>query len=101
MVSGRLPFEGEREEAVAYSIVHEEPESITALRTHVSLQLDRIVEKAMVKSPVYPGAFGLLSVTPCASAEAVPPAAEVHHHHGQDEDLEPAGGQNLVQKDAP
>ena len=51
MVTGRLPFEGEREDAVAYSIVHQEPEPITAQRVGVPTDLDRIVGKAMAKSP--------------------------------------------------
>jgi len=51
MVTGRLPFEGEREAAVAYSIVHEEPEPMTAQRVDVPVELDRIVGKAMAKSP--------------------------------------------------
>ena len=51
MVTGRLPFEGEREQAVLYAITNEEPEPITALRARVPLELDRIVGKAMAKSP--------------------------------------------------
>ncbi len=51
MITGRLPFEGEREAAVAYSIVHQEPEPITAQRVGVPTDLDRIVGKAMAKSP--------------------------------------------------
>ena len=50
MVSGLLPFEGEREQAVFYAITNEEPEPITALRARVPLELDRIVAKAMAKS---------------------------------------------------
>ncbi len=49
MVTGKLPFEGEREEAVAYAIVHEEPEAITAQRVDVPVEFDRIVGKAMAK----------------------------------------------------
>ena len=49
MVTGRLPFEGEREDAVAYSIVHQEPEPITAQRVGVPTDLDRLVGKAMSK----------------------------------------------------
>ena len=49
MVTGRLPFEGEREDAVAYSVVHQDPEAITALRVGVPVDLDRIVSKAMAK----------------------------------------------------
>ena len=49
MVSGRLPFEGERQEAVLYAIGGEEAEPITALRVGVPIELDRIVGKAMAK----------------------------------------------------
>ena len=51
MVTGRLPFEREREQAVLYSIVNEEPEVMTAQRVDVPVELDRIVGKAMAKSP--------------------------------------------------
>ena len=50
MVTGRLPFEGERQEAVVYAIGNEEPEPITALRVGVPTELDRVVSKAMAKS---------------------------------------------------
>ena len=50
MVTGRLPFEREREQAVLYSIVNEEPEVMTAQRVDVPVELDRIVSKAMAKS---------------------------------------------------
>ena len=49
MVTGRLPFEGEREQAVLYAITSEEPEPITALRVGIPMELDRIVSKAMAK----------------------------------------------------
>ena len=51
MVTGRLPFEREREQAVLYSIVNEEPEVMTAQRVDVPVELDRIVSKAMAKNP--------------------------------------------------
>ena len=50
MVTGRLPFEGEREQAVLYAIANEEAEPITALRVGVPTELDRLVGKAMAKS---------------------------------------------------
>ena len=50
MVTGRLPFEGEKQQAVLYAIVNEEAEPPTALRTRVPTELDRIVGKAMAKS---------------------------------------------------
>ena len=49
MVTGRLPFEREREPAVLYSIVNEEPEVMTAQRVDVPVELDHIVSKAMAK----------------------------------------------------
>ena len=51
MVTGRLPFEREREQAVLYSIVNEEPEVMTAQRVDVPVELDHVVSKAMAKSP--------------------------------------------------
>ena len=50
MVTGRLPFEGEKEQAVLYAIVNKEAEPPTALRTRIPTELDRIVGKAMAKS---------------------------------------------------
>ena len=51
MVTGRLPFRAEYEQAVLYSIVNEAPEPITALRSGLPAELERIVEKAMTKNP--------------------------------------------------
>jgi serine/threonine-protein kinase len=49
MVSGRVPFAGEAEAAVAYAILHTEPEPLTALRTGIPVELDRITAKALAK----------------------------------------------------
>jgi serine/threonine-protein kinase len=51
MVTGGVPFRGEREEAVAYGILHEEPEPITAQRAGLPMELERIVGKALAKAP--------------------------------------------------
>ena len=51
MVTGRLPFEGGREEAVLHAIIHEEAKPMTALRVGIPIDLDRIVAKAMAKDP--------------------------------------------------
>jgi eukaryotic-like serine/threonine-protein kinase len=51
MVTGQLPFKGEVEVAVAYSIVNDEPEPLTALRSGVPVEMDRVVEKALAKTP--------------------------------------------------
>ena len=51
MLTGRLPFRGDRHEAVAYQIVHEDPEPIAALRSDVSMELERIANKCLEKEP--------------------------------------------------
>lgn len=47
MVTGQLPFKGEYEQAVVYSIMSEEPARIT----NVPSELERIVNRALVKIP--------------------------------------------------
>ncbi|MFQ5753530.1 MAG: protein kinase, partial [bacterium] len=49
MITGQLPFKGEYEQAVVYSIMNEDSEPITGLRTSVPMELERIVNKAMAK----------------------------------------------------
>ncbi len=49
MVTGRLPFAGERQEAVLYAIGNEDPEPITALRAGLPIELDFMVGKALAK----------------------------------------------------
>ncbi len=51
MVSGQLPFKGEYETAMVYSILSVDPEPLTALRTGVPIALDGIAAKAMAKEP--------------------------------------------------
>jgi serine/threonine protein kinase len=51
MLAGNSPFHGEYEVATIYSIVNEEPEPITGLRTDVPLELERIVGKCLKKEP--------------------------------------------------
>ena len=51
IVTGQMPFRGEYEQAVMYSIVNEDPEPITALRVAVPTELDRIIGKALAKDP--------------------------------------------------
>jgi len=47
MVTEQLPFKGEYEQSVIYSILNEEPDPIIG----VSMELDRIVKKALSKRP--------------------------------------------------
>ncbi len=49
MISGQKPFKGDYEQAVVYSIINESPESLTALRTGIPIELERIVNKALTK----------------------------------------------------
>jgi len=49
MLTGQLPFKGDHEAATTYQIVHEDPEPVTALRTGVPLELERIVSKCLEK----------------------------------------------------
>ncbi len=51
MVTGRQPFEGSADQAVVYSILSEEPVPMTALRSRVPMDLERIAAKAMAKRP--------------------------------------------------
>ncbi len=51
MISGRLPFRGEYEAAMMYSILNEEPEPLTSLRSNVPMDLERVVAKMLAKNP--------------------------------------------------
>jgi serine/threonine-protein kinase len=51
MISGRLPFRGEYESAMMYSILNEEPEPLTSLRSNVPMDLERVVAKMLAKNP--------------------------------------------------
>ena len=51
MITGLSPFKGEYEQAITYSIINEEPEPITGLRTGLPMELERIINKALTKSP--------------------------------------------------
>lgn len=51
MISGELPFKGHYDQAILYSILNEEPEPLTTLRSKVPMELEWIVEKCLAKSP--------------------------------------------------
>ncbi|GMQ82047.1 MAG: hypothetical protein BMS9Abin05_1488 [Rhodothermia bacterium] len=50
MICGRLPFASEYEQAAVYSILNEEPEPLTAVRTGVPMGLEWIVSKLLAKN---------------------------------------------------
>ncbi len=49
MLSGRLPFQGGYEQAVVHSILNDDLQPLTGLRTGIPLQLERILDKAIAK----------------------------------------------------
>lgn len=51
MLTGHMPFRGEHDAAMMYSIVNEEPESIHKYRQEVSAEVERIVRRALEKEP--------------------------------------------------
>jgi serine/threonine protein kinase/tetratricopeptide (TPR) repeat protein len=51
MITGQVPFKGEYENAVLYSILNETPEPMTAVRVAVPMELERVVQKCLSKDP--------------------------------------------------
>ncbi|MFQ6081841.1 MAG: protein kinase [Candidatus Aminicenantia bacterium] len=51
MVTGQLPFKGEYEQAVMYSILNEGSEPLTSVRSGIPLEFERIVNKCLEKDP--------------------------------------------------
>lgn len=51
MVAGRRPFLGDYEQAVIYSILNSKPEPVSALRTGVPLELERVILRCLEKNP--------------------------------------------------
>ncbi|NLP09204.1 protein kinase [bacterium] len=51
MITGVRPFAGEYEQAVIYSILHDEPERLTARRNEAPKELEQVVHKALAKDP--------------------------------------------------
>jgi len=49
MLAGRLPFAGEYQAAVIYAIINEAQQPVARYNSHVSAELERIVDKAMAK----------------------------------------------------
>jgi serine/threonine-protein kinase len=51
MITGQLPFKGEYETAIVYSIMNVDPEPLTAVRTGVPMDFEKIVSKLLAKDP--------------------------------------------------
>ncbi len=62
MLTGRLPFEGDYEYSIIYSIVNTDPPTAASRNPQVPDDLDRIVQRCMTKDPAdrYPSASDLL-----------------------------------------
>jgi len=52
MVTGQMPFKGDYEQAVMYSILNENPESLTSFRTDIPNYLEQVVSKALEKNQI-------------------------------------------------
>ena len=51
MFGGQLPFMGEQDQAVVYSILNKKPKPITELRSEVPVSIEQVVDKALEKNP--------------------------------------------------
>jgi serine/threonine-protein kinase len=51
MLAGELPFKGDYDAAIVYSVINEEPVQLEALRPEIPEPIQRIVEHAMEKDP--------------------------------------------------
>jgi eukaryotic-like serine/threonine-protein kinase len=51
MITGLRPFNSEYDTALVYSIINEDPEPVTGLRSGVPMELERIVNKSLRKDP--------------------------------------------------
>ena len=49
LLTGRLPFEGEHQAAIIYSIINEEPQPVSRFNNQVSAKLEDMVFKALAK----------------------------------------------------
>jgi serine/threonine protein kinase/tetratricopeptide (TPR) repeat protein len=63
MVTGRLPFPGDQQQAIVYGILNLDPEPVTGLRSGVPVELERVIGKCLAKDPAerYQGANELLA----------------------------------------
>ncbi len=51
MLSGQLPFLGERESSVLYSVVHEDPKPLKDIKRDLPQELQQIIARALKKKP--------------------------------------------------
>jgi TolB-like protein/predicted Ser/Thr protein kinase len=51
MFGGQLPFKGEHDQAVVYSILNDKPKPLAELRSEIPVSIDQVVDKALEKNP--------------------------------------------------
>ncbi|MEW5901552.1 MAG: protein kinase, partial [Acidobacteriota bacterium] len=51
MISGQLPFKGEHDQAVVYSILKQHPKPISGWRPQIPTSIEHVIGKALEKSP--------------------------------------------------
>lgn len=51
MITGKVPFKGDYESAIIYSIMNDIQEPATSLRTGIPMELERIINKCLQKNP--------------------------------------------------
>jgi serine/threonine-protein kinase len=51
MLTGKLPFKGEHEQAIVYSILKEKPKPITDLKPDIPVSIGQVVSKTLEKDP--------------------------------------------------
>jgi len=51
MFSGQLPFKGEHDQAVVYSILNKNPKPITGFRSEIPMSLEQVVAKTLENNP--------------------------------------------------
>jgi serine/threonine protein kinase len=51
MLTGELPFKGEHEQAVVYSILKENPKPVTNIKSDIPTSIEQVVNKSLEKDP--------------------------------------------------
>ncbi len=51
MLSGQLPFQGNREASILYSVVHEEPRSLKEIKRDLPSEMQQIINRSLKKKP--------------------------------------------------
>jgi hypothetical protein len=51
LLSGQLPFQGEHEASILYTVVHEEPKPLKAIKPDVASELQQIIDHSLKKKP--------------------------------------------------